>query len=74
MCDVCGQAVPAEVAIKAEVSVAQSMCPSSMTFHPACYEQASEMWQPDDSYCGTDPRFPEMAAWSKMPEASEEKA
>ncbi len=34
-----------------------------MTFHQACYERASELWQPDDSYCTVDPDFPEMAAW-----------
>lgn len=62
-CDVCGKGIPAGEVVKAEVSVDQMMCPTSMTFHPACYEQASELWQPDDS-CSFDPDFPEMAAWA----------
>lgn len=62
-CDVCGQPVAAGEAIQAEVSVSQMMCPTSMTFHPDCYERASDMWQPDDS-CSFDPDFPEMQAWA----------
>ncbi|MGI8983562.1 MAG: hypothetical protein ACR2HM_03365 [Acidimicrobiales bacterium] len=62
-CDICGQAVPAGEAIQAEVSVSQLMCPISMTFHPGCHEQASHLWQPDDS-CSFDPDFPEMQAWA----------
>ncbi|CAN5123357.1 hypothetical protein BH24ACT1_BH24ACT1_11850 [soil metagenome] len=34
-----------------------------MTMHPACYQEASSMWRPDDS-CGLDPDFPEMNAWA----------
>ncbi len=63
MCDVCGRDVPPGEAIQAEVSVDQMMCPTSMTFHAGCYEQASAMWQLDDS-CSLDPDFPEMAAWA----------
>jgi hypothetical protein len=66
ICDVCGQPVPPEEAFKAEVSCSQSMCPTSMTLHQACYDKASDMWQPDDSYCGIDPDFPEMAAWLEV--------
>lgn len=63
ICDVCGLPVPPEEAVKTEVSASQSMCPTSMTLHQACYEKASGIWQPDDSYCGIDPDFPEMAEW-----------
>ncbi len=62
-CDVCGLEVPAGEGIQAEVSVSQMICPTSMTFHPACYDQAMALWQPDDS-CSLDPDFPEMQAWS----------
>ncbi|MDP8954196.1 MAG: hypothetical protein M3N37_04630 [Actinomycetota bacterium] len=62
-CDVCGQEVPTGEEIQAEVSVEQLMCPTSMTFHPDCYERASALWQPDDS-CSVDPDFPEMSAWA----------
>ena len=65
LCDVCGGAVPAEEAVKAELSAADAMCPTPMTFHKACYEQASRIWQPDpDSYCTTDPDFPETQQWT----------
>lgn len=66
LCDVCGQEVPADQVFKTEVSVGQMMCPTTMTFHPACYEQASALWQPDDSYCSTDPDFPEMEQWATV--------
>lgn len=62
-CDICGQAVAPGEAIQAEVSAGPMMCPTSMTFHPDCYKQASDMWQPDDS-CSYDPDFPEMRAWA----------
>lgn len=62
-CDVCGQAVPSDEMVEAEVSVSQLMCPISMTFHRSCHERASSMWQPDDS-CSFDPDFPEMQAWA----------
>jgi hypothetical protein len=65
-CDVCGKPVASEDRYQAEVSCSQSMCPTSMTFHQACYEKASSLWQPDDSYCGIDPDFPEMAEWLKV--------
>jgi hypothetical protein len=66
ICDVCGLPVPEEEAFKAEVSCSQSMCPSPMTMHKTCFQQASDMWQPDDSYCGIDPDFPEMATWLEV--------
>lgn len=65
LCDVCGGEVDAAVAVKTELAAASAMCPTPMTFHPQCYEQASEIWQPDpDSYCSTDPEFPETAQWT----------
>jgi hypothetical protein len=65
MCDVCGQAVPADDMVKAELTAAGAMCPSAMTFHTACYEKASSMWQPDpESYCTVDPLFPETGQWT----------
>lgn len=66
LCDVCGQVVAPEEAVKAELTVSGAMCPSPMSFHPACYEKASEMWQPDpDSYCTADPLFPETGQWAQ---------
>ena len=63
-CDVCGQAVPADDMVKTELTVAGAMCPTAMTFHTACHEKASAMWQPDpDSYCTVDPLFPETGQW-----------
>ena len=68
MCDVCAQVVPAEEAVRAELTVAGAMCPSPMVFHPECYEKASVLWQPDpDSYCTVDPEFPETGQWT-LPE------
>lgn len=70
MCDVCGRNVTAEDSVKAELSVAGAMCPSPMTFHRSCYEQASVMWQPDpDSICVNDPEFPETQQWNRPEEA-----
>jgi hypothetical protein len=69
MCDVCGQVVAGDEAVRAELSVSGAMCPSPMTFHPSCYEQASVMWQPDpDSYCTVDPLFPETGQWTSTDE------
>ena len=73
-CDVCGQNVPADDMVKTELTVAGAMCPTAMTFHTACYEQASVMWQPDpESYCTVDPLFPETAQWV-LPESEDAKA
>ena len=70
MCDVCGRTVTAEDSVKAELSVAGAMCPSPMTFHRACYEQALAMWQPDpDSICVNDPDFPETKRWTQPEDA-----
>ena len=67
LCDVCGAEVTADEAVKAELSAADAMCPSPMTFHPACYEKASALWQPNpDSYCVTDPEFPETQQWTPV--------
>ena len=66
-CDVCGAPVPASEAVREEVSVGDMMCPTPMTFHPACYEKASALWQPNpDSYCVTDPEFPETQQWTPV--------
>ncbi len=71
LCDVCGGEVEASEAVKAELSAADAMCPTPMTFHQQCYEQASAIWQPDpDSYCTTDPAFPETAQWATPQDAS----
>lgn len=70
-CDVCGQEVPPEDYYSAELTASGAMCPSPMTFHKACYEQAASMWHPDpDSYCTVDPLFPETAQWTQ-PAATE---
>jgi hypothetical protein len=63
-CDVCGQNVPADDMVKKELTVLGAMCPTAMTFHTACYDQAASMWQPDpESYCTVDPLFPETGQW-----------
>ncbi len=63
MCDICGQVVTPEEAVVVDMSVSQSMCPTSMTLHPACREAAAVMWDPDDTCSGSDPDFPEMEQW-----------
>ncbi|MGH9183163.1 MAG: hypothetical protein ACRDZ9_05030 [Acidimicrobiales bacterium] len=64
LCDVCGGEVDPSEAQRAELSVGSMMCPTAMVFHPACYEQASDLWQPDpDSTCTVDPAFPESGRW-----------
>ena len=66
LCDACGGEVEASEVVRAELSAADAMCPTPMTFHPQCYERASAVWQPDpDSYCTTDPEFPETAQWTQ---------
>ncbi len=65
LCDACGAEVDPAEAVKSELAAANAMCPTPMTFHPHCYEQASAIWQPDaDSYCTTDPEFPQTAQWT----------
>jgi hypothetical protein len=72
-CDVCGKDVPADDLVKTELTVAGAMCPTAMTFHTACYEKASAMWQPDpESYCTVDPLFPETGQWVLPEEARPE--
>ncbi len=69
-CDVCGKDVPADDVVKTELTVAGAMCPTAMTFHTACYQKASSLWQPDpDSYCTVDPLFPETGQWVLPEEA-----
>lgn len=71
LCDACGQVVPPEEAIKAELTVSGAMCPSPMNFHKECYEKASELWHPDpDSYCSVDAEFPETGQWT-LPEQNQ---
>ena len=69
LCDACGGEVEASEAVKTELSAANAMCPTPMTFHQHCYDRASAIWKPDpDSYCTTaDPEFPETAQWA-LPE------
>lgn len=71
LCDICGQEVTAEEAVVVDMSVSQSMCPTSMTLHPACREAASVLWQPDDTCSGSDPDFPEMEQWVATPETAD---
>lgn len=67
-CDVCGGEVSAGEAVRAEVNVDQLMCPTAMICHPACYERAAELWEPDpQASCGYDPAFPETAQWAASP-------
>ncbi len=73
LCDVCGGEVPPGEAVKEELSAADAMCPTPMVFHRQCYDQASAIWQPDpDSYCTTDPMFPETQRWTVPAEATKE--
>lgn len=66
LCDVCGGEVAPSEAVAAEMAAGELMCPTPMVFHPACYERACELWQPDpDSYCVTDPLFPETQQWPR---------
>ncbi|MGH2704964.1 MAG: hypothetical protein ACRDJ4_07695 [Actinomycetota bacterium] len=63
-CDVCGGEISGD-AIRAELSIEEMMCPTPMSFHPACYEQASVLWQPDtESICVVDPDYPETQTWT----------
>lgn len=71
LCDICGQVVSPEEAVVADMSVSQSMCPTSMTLHPACHEAASDMWQHDDTCQVGDPDFPEMDQWMEASRAAE---
>lgn len=72
LCDVCGSEVAGDEGVRAEMTVAGAMCPTPMVMHPACYERAKDMWQPDDdSLCSVDPLFPETTQWSApQPEAA----
>ena len=72
LCDICGQVVSPEEAVVIDMSVSQSMCPTSMTLHPACHEAASVMWQPDDTCSGTDPDFPEMEKWMAVAKSADQ--
>lgn len=68
MCDMCGQAVMADEAMRAEMMTTELMCPVSMTLHPDCYERGAEMWQIDtDSACGVDADLPGLGYWTALP-------
>lgn len=65
MCDVCGGEIRDEQPVRAELSIEEMMCPTPMTFHRACYEKASVLWQPDpDSICVVDPDYPQTQQWT----------
>lgn len=68
VCELCAQPVRPEDVFHAELSVGDLMCPTPMTFHRGCYEQAAQLWQPNpDSYCTSDPEFPETRQWTPAP-------
>ncbi|MEX0658247.1 MAG: hypothetical protein WD080_03855 [Egibacteraceae bacterium] len=64
-CEVCGTEVAPHEAVRAELALSDaSICPTPMSFHPACYERATEVWeQPGEALCDVDPEFPETAHW-----------
>lgn len=64
-CEVCGLAVGAKEAVRAELAVGDMICPTAMVFHPSCHEKALEIWAPDpDSLCTVDTEFPETQTWT----------
>lgn len=69
-CEVCGTDVAEGEIVRAELSIGEMMCPTPMSFHRACYEQASNLWKPNlDSTCIVDNEFPETAQWTPVPGA-----
>lgn len=65
ICEMCAEPVAPQEAYRAEVTVDGLMCPTPMTFHQACYEQASHLWKPvSDSICQVDPDYPETQQWT----------
>lgn len=75
-CDICGQNVSPEDSYSTELTAQGATCPTAMTMHRACYEAASELWQPEDpdSTCTYDPLFPETGQWSALQQAADESA
>ena len=74
VCDVCGKEVSPSEAVRAEVAFGDMMCPTPMTFHGACYERASDLMQPgQESFCTTDPLFPETQQWTSPESTGSEK-
>ncbi|MGH9127330.1 MAG: hypothetical protein ACRDZ8_21810 [Acidimicrobiales bacterium] len=67
MCDICGQPLPADEAVRGEMMTSELMCPTHMTMHQDCFEKASVMWAPEVDECPYDSRYPETAAWSANP-------
>lgn len=65
-CEVCGGEVSDETARRADLSIGDAMCPTPMTFHEDCFEQAADLWKPpsEDSTCVVDPAYPETAQWT----------
>ncbi len=67
VCDVCGQEVTADVAIRAEMATSELMCPVSMTMHPDCYQRAAALWHIDpEGQCPVDPELPELGRWTTV--------
>lgn len=64
-CEICGEDVAPHEAVRAELSLGdESMCPTPMSFHPQCYERATDVWAvPDEALCAVDPELPETAYW-----------
>lgn len=64
VCEACGGEVRPDEAYRAELSVGDLMCPTSMTFHRECYPQASEVWEsPPETTCTFDAEYPETQNW-----------
>ena len=66
LCDMCGQEV-SDNAVRAEMTTTELMCPTSMTLHPACYEQAAALWHIDTkSQCSVDSDLPGLGNWTAI--------
>lgn len=68
VCEVCGGEVSAEDLHRAELTIGDVMCPTPMTFHRACYEQAATVWErpSEDSTCVVDRKYPETQRWTPV--------
>ncbi len=73
MCDVCGQALSDDDCFTTELTAQGVTCPTTMSFHRACYDAASSLWVPEgpDSTCNVDPLFPETAKWTELQRAAD---
>lgn len=64
LCEVCAREVAPDEAYRVDMAVGDMMCPAPMSFHPGCYEKATEIWEPGDAAaCGYDPDYPETGRW-----------